>query len=72
MWTFQKQYENNLFVEAEIEPKWTTMRANPHSLGQKVYYRCKHTKCPARIHLLFWKNQTKISLFSNLGIFILV
>ncbi|CAF0737907.1 unnamed protein product [Brachionus calyciflorus] len=65
VWTFQKHLENNLFVEAEILPKWSNYRKHDTIAGHKIYYKCNHPKCPARIHLLYLKNQTRISLFSN-------
>lgn len=67
IWTFQKQFENDQFVEIEIEPKWSRYKSHPTLAGQKVYYKCKFSKCLVKIHLLYLKNQARVSLFSNQG-----
>lgn len=65
IWTFQRQFENELYVESEIKPKWYQTKVHSLSNGSKVYYKCKYPKCPAGLHLLYFSNQSKISLFTN-------
>ncbi|CAF0869309.1 unnamed protein product [Brachionus calyciflorus] len=65
IWTHLKQFENEIFANAEIENKWSKEKTHPTLLGTKHYYKCVHQKCPAKMHLVYLKNQSKISLFVN-------
>jgi hypothetical protein len=67
-WTYQK-FVNDMSVVTEIVPKWSKTKTHLIRLGTRVYYKCKHPKCPAKIHLLYFKNQTKIALFHSQGLF---
>lgn len=68
VWSFVKQFDNETFVESEIRSKWTQKKTHQTLVGTKMYFDCKYPKCPAHIHLLYIKNQPKISLFADQSI----
>jgi hypothetical protein len=66
-WRFSRTLESSLYVDVEIKPKYSNYKTHDTLAGLKVFYRCKYRKCPAKLHLLYLKYQTRISMFTNQG-----